>query len=599
MHPALSGTAPLRLILVLLAMVSLAGCTLVGTPPAEPPAPTVAEGASIGDGMAGAEADAATARLLDEAERLLADGDGEGALARTREIQTRYPSAQGSARSLLLEARAHGQLGDFGDGLRAAEEFLRLAEPERDPVDEARLVIAELRIDGDLGGGVEALFELPDVLDENVRERGLERARALSREMDDPLLRQLLAEAPRHPWLLPVFQAELAERRMLIGDRDSALELVASARALDPATRELERLRAVEEDEVDAREGLIGTLGAVLSLEGSPSLRGLSEQIRDGIEVALLEDGVRGAVQLAREEDGGVGAASTRALESLHASRPFGVVGPVSPVGFREAARSGGTNVPMISPTSDLPPNAREGIYSLTGVDPEAARALARLAVAQGYRSVSVLHARSPGEEAEMRWFSEALSAEGGRVVQTLSYPEGANDFRNQIAQVERERPQALVVLAAPGDLPVLAAQLAFLGEDLDDEIPILGNSAWASDQTLSNLPTSQTNGILSVAPHAGEGYGPRWDRFVSGYEGHFRRTLRDPVPALGYDAALLLIEGARLGGGSAPDDVIRGMRRIEGFEGATGTFSVRDGRLVRAHFPVRLRNGARVALTN
>ncbi len=83
----------------------------------------------------------------------------------------------------------------------------------------------------------------------------------------------------------------------------------------------------------------------------------------------------------------------------------------------------------------------------------------------------------------------------------------------------------------------------------------------------------------------------PGYARFREAFESHFRRTLVSPVPALGYDAALLLLEATR-NGARSPADVRDALERVRDLEGATGTFSVVDGRVVRRTHIVQIEHG-------
>ncbi len=592
----LRASVGLRTLAVLL-LALLGGCALVGVEAPEPPPPAVAEGPALTEGVATAEEDAEAAALLAEAEALLGEGAWLDAIAITDEIRERLPTAQGSAGAYRLEAEARYGLREWERGVEAMEAYLGRLEPTDPLRADGLFFLAHLRLEGEMDGALEALFDVPETSPPEVRERALERARRTASSLDETILRGVVDGAPDHPWLLPVFQVELAERRALVGDSGAARVHLDAARSLEPASGEVERIARIEAGDLAPEGELSGTLGSILSLDGSPTLQRLSEQIRDGIEIALLDEGIRGAVQLAQEEDRGSASASVAGVRTLESRATFGIIGPLTETGFREAAQARGSNTPMISPVAPVSSGGGEGAFSLTGVDPDASRTLARLALDQGFREVAILHSNASDESAEAGWFRQAFEAGGGRVVQTLAYGAGSSDFRGQLAQIESRAPDALAVFAGPGELPILGAQLLYLGDEAELEIPILGSSTWASDQTLQNLPRSQTNGVLSVAPHAGAGYGPRWAAFVDAYEGHFRRTLREPIPALGYDAVLLLVEGARLGGGTSPAEVLEGIRAIDQLAGATGTFAFEEGRIVRRHIPVQLRNGERIPL--
>ncbi len=582
---------------VLPSLLLSGGCTLVGTAPPPPPPPETVDAVALEGEVPDAAAEAQVARLLAEGSERLAAGDPGTARARAVEVESRFPTTRGSSRALLLRADAALALDEPGEALEAAERYLALAPTGDSQIPLARLVAAEARFDGGLGGGVEALFRVSEAADGAVQERALRRARAVAGDLEDPSLRDLVAEAPTHGWLLPVFQVELASRRALVGDQAVGRELAERALALAPAETEAERARAVLGGEVVATGAVSGTLGTLLSPSGPPTLRQLSEQLRDGVEVALLAPEFRGGVRLLGEDDGGSPGQASGALGRLEGNSPLGIVGPLTEPAMESALRGRSRDLPVISPTAPLLRTDFRGAYSLAGPDPEAPRALARLALDQGVREAVLLHPRDPTEEQEAQWFRQAFQDGGGRVTGTVTYVPGTTSLAQPMREVLALRPRALVLLLPPEDVEIVAPQVAFFGVDDLEGLLLLGSPAFSSEGVLSSVPTRHTEGVLSVAPHVGEGYGPLWESFVGAYEEHFRRTLRSPIPALGYDAARLLLEGARLGGGSAPEDVLTGLTRIQDFQGATGTFSVRDGRLVRRYVPVRIENRTRVPL--
>ena len=59
-------------------------------------------------------------------------------------------------------------------------------------------------------------------------------------------------------------------------------------------------------------------------------------------------------------------------------------------------------------------------------------------------------------------------------------------------------------------------------------------------------------------------------------------------VPAIGYDAALLLLEALRRGS-PTPGPIVEALEGLEDVEGATGVFSVVNGRVLRRTQVVRV----------
>jgi hypothetical protein len=85
-------------------------------------------------------------------------------------------------------------------------------------------------------------------------------------------------------------------------------------------------------------------------------------------------------------------------------------------------------------------------------------------------------------------------------------------------------------------------------------------------------------------------------ERFREAYEQYFQRTLISITPAIGYDAALLLLEALRPGR-IAPQEVRASFSALQEVEGATGTFAVVDDRLVRQTQVVRIQNQALIPI--
>jgi len=588
---------PLRLLTLALVAGIGAGCTLVGTAPPPPPAPGVAAAPAIAEGESTELRDRAAAQSLAEGEARLAAGDAEGARLLAREVASRYPEARGSSAAYWLEARAEEARGELEAAERAAGRFVDLVGTGTPEGSQAQLLRVRVLARAGGEGAVEALFRLPETVPTASREEALGLARQLASGFDDASLRDLLQEAPTHGWILPVFLVELGERRVLVGDVAVGRTLGERALSMNPGSAERERAERILSGEI-IRTGtrVAGVLVAVLSETGSPGLQQLSREIRHGIEVALLDDDVRGGVRLEVADDGGQPARSGEALRTAQGRSPFGVVGPLTEPGLAEAARNRTDGLPMVSPTSRIVPEGLQGVYTIAGADPEALRVLADLVWRDGNRQVAVFHRRSPEEELELRWFREAFEERGGQVLRTWSYAPGTTTFNEPLQAIARLRPRALLILVPPEDVELVAPQLAFYGVDDVEDLQLYGGAAWTAEGVLSSVPVRHTDGVRTVTSHLGPGYGPAWPRFVAAYEAHFQRTLRSPVPGLGWDAARLLLAAAEQGGPS-PAGVARGLTLLRDVPGATGTFSFRNGRISRSFTPVEIQNRTLVPL--
>ena len=567
--------------------------------PASPPAGVGLPGAAIREGAYTVAEAESLAEIILEAERLLAAGETAGALDLALEAEARYGAVPGSSRAVLLRAAALRELGDFGGAEAAADSYVALVPDDPEAAGRGYLLRAEIRLAGGLAGGLEALFDVPPGAGEAELARTEDLAEIWAPQLGSAELRDLTAEAPRHPRVLPVFLAELAVRRFLAGEAAAARAIAEEVLDLSPGPSTVARATDVVNGTLPESVDVAGTIGAILPVFGSPTASRIAREIAEGVEVAIaIEEGEFARPARLVSVDDAVGPDEVEAaVRRLEGDGAAGLIGPLQESDVLAAARARSTPVPLVSPTARLIPEGVSGVYSLNGIDPNAGAALAELALSRAVGTAVVLHTDSPEMHEEFGWFSEAYRSGGGRIIRVITFPPGSTGFAAQMREVRELRPEGLVLILPPGDVELLAPQIAFYGVDGIPGIRIFGSQAWTSESVLQNVQARSTEGVFSVTSWAEAGaFGPGWQRFVQAYEEHFQQSLRSPTAALGYDAARLLLRAARVGAGD-PTDTAASFEAIVGYAGATGLISVTEGRIRRSFVPVRIENRSLVLL--
>ncbi len=155
--------------------------------------------------------------------------------------------------------------------------------------------------------------------------------------------------------------------------------------------------------------------------------------------------------------------------------------------------------------------------------------------------------------------------------------------------------PEGLFVPAPERDVRQLAPQIAYYGVSARG-LRIMGGPTWTSDEILRLVSQRYTTGVVAVTPLLKESPAAGWQDFARLYEGTYKRTLDTPFPALGYDAARLVLLGlSRTQPRRA--DVTRRLATLQSFRGATGVLAVHAGTVVRHPFIVRIDAGKLVPL--
>ena len=580
--------------LSIVAVLATFGCSTVGAPTAEADRadPVIEAGAPAAVGSA--EADS----LLALAQAALDQEAFELAEVLSLEIEAEYAAASASVPALWIRARAARANGNLEGSLEAAQRF-RTYLPDGDER------IAEVTLlEGDvlqaLGRTVEAVAAWLPAPGEPVSDEALLRVEDHVEGLTQSELRRLVSS--EEGLVAPVL-AEFAFRQYTLGADASGRAY--ATRALDAGATGRAQLLAEAVLAGDLSGFLVvPRIGAILPTSGSPRLRQFATGIQEGIQVAFQMFGQpvgnRTAAELVVQDSGGDVVGARIAFSAIEALEVLGVIGPLQDGALSEIAGRVQGAVAVISPTSPVIPEGSTGVYSLSGADPGGARALARYAISSDLYTAVVVYPESADGMYEARAFSEAFQSSGGLMLGEISYPTGATFFEEQLRQAEALLPDVLVLPLPARDVELMAPQVTFFGLD-SLEIRVLGTTGWSEEAMLSRVDTRHTNGVVTASPQPAEGEWEGYQRFVEAYESFYQRTLPDLVPALGYDAAGLLLEGIRRGA-STPDDLIDTLEAMPGFSGATGRLFVDDGRVVRDHFVgclqdrrvLNLANGAR-----
>ncbi len=570
--------------LSVLLSIAVLSCTTVGavvdteSGPTEPP--LTAGPVEPGD-------QAAYDSLLTEAQSALEAGDFSHAEELAMRVAVSYPTSPGSSRSLWIGAQASAAAGHAEQALEAVTRFRTYVRESDDRLAEIAGVEGDaLDALGRTGEAVGAWLAAPTGRGAAViAERVLARVGGLSEAELEAF------SETGGPHIAPVL-AEIALRRYANGDALSAADAARGALGAGASGRSRRIAEAVLSG--DMREFLTApVIGAILPTSGSPRLREFAELIQQGIRIALEQfgqaDGDRAAVELVVQDNGGLVGDAPRLLASLDSASALAVIGPLQDGALADVARQRPGILAMISPTAPRVPEAAEGVYSLAGDDPGASQALARYAMDSDLRTAVVMYPESRDAVFEARSFVEAFESLGGSVLREFAYPAGSTFFGEQLQEVDSLRPAALVLPLPPRDVELLAPQVTFYGLD-SLEIRVLGTSGWTDEEILSRVATRHTNGVVSASPQPPNGESEGYRRFVDAYEAYHQRTLPSAVPALGYDAAAILLAGIRIGA-NTPGQLLANLENISGLAGATGVYSIEDGRVVREHFVVCLQD--------
>ena len=344
-------------------------------------------------------------------------------------------------------------------------------------------------------------------------------------------------------------------------------------------------------------------IATVLPYSGPPVLAEFARLVTEGVEVAVATVlGDEYQVSLIFRDDQGDPRLSAQFVTELENAGVAGVVGFLEDFALEQAGLARNANLPIVSPTARSAALAGAGVYSLGGSDIPAAISMGRYAANRAFQRVAIVMPDSPHAIEEADAFQAEAASFGIPIVGRFRYQPGATFFQEEIVgasdalrtaeiralglgaedtlRVEMLEPVGIFLPIPSEDVEYLAPQIAHFALDTL-AIEVMGTSGWTDPQVLTSIETRYTDGVVATAP-AGSGLDSRGQRrFQAAYEAYFQRSLVSATPAIGYDASLLLLEALRPRLLS-PIEVRMAFQELRDIEGATGIFSVIDGRIVR-----------------
>jgi ABC-type branched-subunit amino acid transport system substrate-binding protein len=332
-------------------------------------------------------------------------------------------------------------------------------------------------------------------------------------------------------------------------------------------------------------------VGVIVSQSGSPFLERYGALVLEGIRLAVERHNAAGGrpVELAVLDDRGEPARAAALVGELERRGAVAVLGPLRPDGVSAAARARKDSLlVLLSPTApDLPRGGQ--VYSLNSADVRGAEMLGTHAATTGLKRVALLYAGVADFQQQVRAFRGALMKEGGAVVAEVAYTPGTTTFAKELQSIAKAKPDAIFIPASERDVRLIAPQIAYYG--VGGRVRILGGEAWVGDEVLQGVEPRYLEGVVAPTPLYRPSPAFGWSDFVSLYEKNYRKSLENPLPALGYDAATLVLRS--LGRGKeTPAEVARRFEAQGELRGATGRISVQKGEVSRRPLLVRIEKG-------
>ena len=342
-----------------------------------------------------------------------------------------------------------------------------------------------------------------------------------------------------------------------------------------------------------ASEILIGEFG---SLTGGTATFGQSTQ--KGIEMAINEVNAAGGVLgkqikvIVEDDQSKPEEAQTVVTKLINKDRVVAILGEVaSSNSLAGAPVCQAAKIPMLTPASTNPKVTQVGDYIFRScfIDPFQGQVMAKFtAVSLKLKKVAILRdIKSDYSVGLANFFKEGFTKLGGTVIADESYSAGDKDFTAQLTSLKGKKPEAILIPGYYTEVGLIARQARKLGI----KAVLLGGDGWDSEK-LWEIGGEALNGSYYSNHYSVDDPSPAIQKFVADFKGKYNST-PDAMGALGYDAAMILVDAIKRAGSARPDSIRAALATTKDFKGVTGIISLdADRNAVKSAVVLEVRDG-------
>lgn len=315
--------------------------------------------------------------------------------------------------------------------------------------------------------------------------------------------------------------------------------------------------------------------GAVLPLTGSAAIYGQS--IKNGLELAqdeLAASATARKVTLTIVDSKSNPKVAAEDAAQLYSDGAWAVIGGVTTAEAMEmvpiADEYGGV---LLSPSASSPvlTGISENFYRVFPSDFHEGTKMGNFAAQTlQLETAVILAAEGPYGVGVQQVFAAEFERNGGKVMESIDFPENTSDFSGLLDRVMTLRPQGVYLAAFADEVTAMILGL----RERHYEGTILTTHAFASTDALSRAREAATGVFLTQTAfeldiEAPETETPQVRAFAEAYQAKFGEQ-PDIYAAHGYDALMVLVASLDQGV-VTKNDLWKGVRSIRNYEGVTG----------------------------
>lgn len=264
-----------------------------------------------------------------------------------------------------------------------------------------------------------------------------------------------------------------------------------------------------------------------------------------------------------------------RLIEKEKVQAIIGTYGSSLAMAGGEVAEKAHIPVVATSATNPLVTQGKKYIFRVCFIDPyqgagAATYAYKTLGLKKAAVLVDVANDYSVGLS---KYFERSFTKLGGKMVATLNYQSGDQDFTAQLTKIISEKPDVLFIPSYFAEGAIIMKQAAELGATFK----IMGGDAMDNPK-ITDIGGKAVEGFIHTTfPYdpSMKNMSPMAKKFTDGWKALYPNKEPNVNSALGYDAYMLILDAITRAGKADPEAVTKALAETKGFVGVTGTTTI------------------------
>ncbi len=322
-------------------------------------------------------------------------------------------------------------------------------------------------------------------------------------------------------------------------------------------------------------------VGANFELTGGVASFGQSSV--NAIKLAFEEVNQKGGVlgkqlELVTTDNKSDASESTLAITKLITQdKVVAVLGPVTSTNTLAAVPVAQDNkIPVISPTATNPKvtvdektgKVNDYIFRACFIDPFQGTVMANFASNELKAKTAAIYIDNASDYAKglAQFFEESFVKNGGSIVAKEAYVAKDTDFKATLTRIKSANPDVIFVPGYYEEVGKIVKQ----GRELGINVPFLGGDGWDAPQIVDIAGASNLNNTFFSNHYSPEDTSAEVQNFVKAYKAKYNAT-PDALAALGYDAALILIDAMKRANSTDPQKIRDAIEQTKGLQVVSG----------------------------